>query len=129
MENLTVLYVDDEEINLRTFRSTFRRDFIILIAGSSNDGLNILENEPLDILITDQRMPEMTGVEFLRKVAMKFPNIPPVRLMKSGYSADQDIDDAFKFYKLFWFITKPWDEIFLKDTIIEASTLLSRNYE
>ncbi len=129
MEKLTVLYIDDEEINLRMFKSAFRRDFLILIACSALEGLTILEKEPVDILITDQRMPEMTGVGLLREVAQKFPATRPVRLIISGYSADQDIQEAFKNYKLFRFIPKPWDETLLKNIILEASNLLEKNYE
>jgi len=129
MEKLTVLYIDDEEINLRMFKNTFRRDFFILIASSAKEGLSILEKELVDILITDQRMPEMTGVGLLRVVAEKFPHIRPVRMIISGYTADQDIEDAFKYYKLFRFVPKPWDESFLKNIILEASTLLESSYE
>lgn len=129
MEKLTVLYIDDEEINLRVFKSTFRRDFFVLIACSAREGLSVLETEPVDILITDQRMPEMTGVGLLKEVAEKFPHIRPVRLILSGYSADQDIEEAFKKYRLYRFVSKPWDETFLKNIILEASTLLKKNYE
>jgi response regulator RpfG family c-di-GMP phosphodiesterase len=126
MDKLTILYIDDEEINLRMFKSTFRRDFFILIACSAKEGLSILEKEPVDILITDQRMPEMTGVGLLREVALKFPHTRPVRMIISGYTADQDIEEAFTNYKLFRFIPKPWDETFLKNIILEASNTLEK---
>lgn len=129
MEKLTVLYIDDEEINLRVFKSTFRRDFFVLIACSAKEGLSILEKEPVDILITDQRMPEMTGVGLLKEVAVKFPAVRPVRMIISGYTADQDIEDAYKHYNLYSFVSKPWDETYLKGIILEASTLLNKSYE
>ena len=129
MEKLRILYIDDEEINLRMFKSTFRRDFLILIACSAKEGLSILEKEPVDILITDQRMPEMTGVELLRVIAGRFPTVRPVRLIISGYIADQDIEEAFKEYKLFRFVSKPWEESFLKAIISEASKLLISSHE
>lgn len=129
MEKLTVLYIDDEEINLRVFKSTFRRDFFVLIACSAREGLSILEKEPVDILITDQRMPEMTGVGLLKEVADKFPTVRPVRMIISGYTADQDIEEAYKNYNLYSFVSKPWDETYLKGIILEASTLLNKSYE
>jgi len=62
-----ILYVDDEDINLRQFKSVFRRDFNIFIANSGEEGLKILDEKNFDLIITDQRMPKMTGVEFLKK--------------------------------------------------------------
>ena len=129
MEKIRILYIDDEEINLRMFKSTFRRDFLILIACSAKEGLAILEKEPVDILITDQRMPEMTGVDLLRMLANRFPGIRPVRLIISGYIADQDIEEAFNKYRLFRFVSKPWEESFLKSIINEASKLLKSSHE
>jgi len=129
MEKLTVLYIDDEEINLRVFKSTFRRDFFVLIACSAKEGLAILKKEPVDILITDQRMPEMTGVGLLKEVADIYPDVPPVRMIISGYTADQDIEEAYKNYKLYSFVSKPWDESYLKGIILEASNMLNKRYE
>ncbi len=103
-----VLYVDDEEINLRIFKDTFRRDFDIHVAISGFDALEVLKKESVDIVITDQRMPGMTGVELLGKINSMFPDIPPNRLMISGYSEDEDIKKAFREYRLSKFVSKPW---------------------
>ena len=116
----TILYVDDEEINLRVFKNTFRREFNVFVANSANQGLEILANNKIDVVITDQRMPDVSGVEFLREIHQRFPNIPPNRLIVSGYAKDHDIETAFKEYKLFSFITKPWNSDTLKQIIIKA---------
>lgn len=116
----TVLYVDDEEINLKVFKSVFRRDFIILTASSAKEGIELLDHNHVDIIITDQRMPEITGVEFLKIVNQKFPNIPPSRLIVSGYSSNSDIKEAFDSYNLYKFVTKPWNAEQFKKTILES---------
>ncbi len=115
-----VLYVDDEDVNLRVFRNTFRRDFNIFTAISAKEGIDILDSNRIDIVITDQRMPEITGVEFLKMVHEKYKEIPPNRLMISGFSKPEDIDKAFKEYKLFKFISKPWNTEELREIILKA---------
>lgn len=116
----TILYIDDEEINLRLLKATFRRKYQILTAVNAKEGLNILSKNKVDLIITDQRMPDITGVEFLKMVQEKWPEIPPGRLIISGYSDPEDIDEAYKNYQLFKFIAKPWKENELNDIIIKA---------
>ncbi len=115
-----ILYVDDEEINLRIFKNAFRRDFEIYTAQSPREGLEIFKTTSVDIVITDQRMPEMTGVELLKKIHEMHPGIPPNRLILSGFSRDEDIDKAFNEYELFSFISKPWNADDLKAIILKA---------
>ena len=105
-----ILYVDDEEVNLRIFKNTFRREFNVLTASSVLKGTEMLENNKVDVVITDQRMPGKTGVEFLKEINDRFPHIPPNRLMVSGYAKPKDIEKAFSHYHLFKFISKPWKE-------------------
>lgn len=116
----TVLYVDDEEINLRLFKASFRRDFEVITCESAKEALILLESQHVDVILTDQRMPEMTGVELLAEIDKKYPNIPPNRLMVSGYSRNEDIEKAFNDYKLFKFVRKPWNYEKLKSDIIES---------
>ena len=115
-----ILYVDDEESNLRIFKDSFRRYFEVQIAISAYEALEILEQGIVDVVITDQRMPGMTGVELLKEINERFSDIPPERLIVSGYSEDSDIRQAFKEYRLSKFIPKPWNYEDLKQTIIEA---------
>ena len=127
MENKpSILYVDDEEINLRLFKLTFRRDFNIFTAESAEEGMQILETHKIDVVVTDQRMPEITGVEFLKKINDKFPDIPPNRLMVSGFAHDDDIEEAFQHYRLYKFVQKPWNAESLKNIILES---ILDNYE
>lgn len=120
MNEASILYVDDEEINLRLFRNTFRRSYKIFTAISADEGLNILGRNIIDLVITDQRMPHITGVEFLKKIQEIYPEIPPGRLIVSGYSEPEDIKLAFEKYQLFKFISKPWDKEELNQIIKQA---------
>jgi CheY-like chemotaxis protein len=115
-----ILYIDDEEINLRLFKSTFRREYEILTATSAIEGLEILKMQKVDLVITDQRMPGMTGVQLLSMVQSQFPDIPPGRLIISGYSDPEDIELAYREYQLFKFISKPWDQYELMEIIRKA---------
>ncbi len=116
----SVLYIDDEESNLRIFRNTFRRDFNILLASSAEEGIHLLTEHKIDVLITDQRMPGKTGIELLKEIHELFPEIPPHRLMISGYAEPDDINVAYNSYGLFKFISKPWDAGRLKQLIIDV---------
>lgn len=116
----TVLYVDDEEVNLLLFKSTFRRDFNILTANSPKKGLELLESNEVDVVITDQRMPDMTGVDLLRHINTIYNDIPPSRLMVSGYAPDEAINEGFENLKLYRFIPKPWNADLLKQIILES---------
>lgn len=115
-----ILYIDDEESNLRVFRNTFRREFNIYTAISADKGIEILKNHKVDVLITDQRMPGKTGIELLKEIHDMFPEIPPHRLMISGYAAPNDINKAYKNYGLFRFIAKPREVDKLKTIIIDV---------
>ncbi|HEX3008601.1 MAG TPA: response regulator [Bacteroidales bacterium] len=120
MEKYSILYIDDEESNLRVFRNSFRRDFHIFLAQSANEGIEILKQSHVDVIITDQRMPGKTGLELLKEIHDMFPKIPPHRLMVSGYSAPDDINKAYQDYGLFQFISKPWEADALKQVILNV---------
>lgn len=120
MEKKTILYIDDEEINLRLFKATFRRDYNILVAKTALEGMEIISKNIIDLIITDQRMPDVTGVEFLEMVQKIYPQIPPGRLIISGYSDPEDIALAYKEFQLYKFISKPWNQTELQEIIKKA---------
>lgn len=119
-KDYAILYIDDEQSNLRVFKNTFRRDFTIYLASSAANGIEVLKENKIDVIITDQRMPGKTGLELLRELHEMFPHIPPHRLMVSGYAAPADIDSAFREYGLFQFISKPWEADSLKQVILNV---------
>lgn len=118
-----ILYVDDEVSNLNVFKNTFRRDYNIYTAESAKKGIEILEEEKIDLILTDQRMPEMTGVEFLKKIISKYPE--PNRILITAYTDFGALKEAVNEAKIFQYIQKPWDEKNIKKTINNALEIYS----
>ncbi|CAG4994581.1 Hydrogenase transcriptional regulatory protein hupR1 [Dyadobacter sp. CECT 9275] len=117
-EKISVLYVDDELNNLNSFKAAFRRDFNVLIATSGQEGLKILEENTIHVIITDQRMPGMTGVDFLIEVLKKFSD--PIRILLTGYTDVNAVIDAVNKGHIYYYINKPWDEDQMKIVIRNA---------
>ena len=124
----SILYVDDEESNLRIFKSSFRRHYTIFTAVSGKEGLEILSKNDIQLVISDQKMPQMTGVEFLEKVTENFPNT--VRIILTAYSDTEDIMRAINKCGIFRYLVKPWnkDEMLLTiDKALETYSLRIEN--
>lgn len=117
-DKITILYVDDEENNLFSFKATFRIRYQVLVAISGEEALKILATKKVHVIITDQRMPEMTGVDFLEKVLEKFPD--PMRILLTGYADMNAVVDAVNKGKIFHYLAKPWNEEELDMTIKRA---------
>ena len=117
-KKISVLYVDDEENNLFSFKAVFRVKYQVYTAISGDEALKIMGEKPIEIIITDQRMPNMTGVEFLEKVIEKFPD--PMRILLTGYADMNAVVDAVNKGKIFHYLSKPWNEEELDMTINRA---------
>lgn len=115
---ITVLYVDDEENNLISFKAVFRIKYNILTAISGEEAIKVLKNNDVHVIITDQRMPQMTGVEFLENIIDEFPL--PTRILLTGYADMNAVIDAVNKGKIFHYLTKPWNEDELDMTIKKA---------
>lgn len=102
-----VLYVDDEEQNLVSFRIGFKRDFTIHVARSATEALEVLAQQPIELLVTDQRMPDMTGVALLEKVVALYPDT--MRMIITGYSDIGVVIDAINAGHVYRYLRKPWD--------------------
>lgn len=123
-----ILYVDDEEDNLIVFNSAFRRDYEIHLAKSGREGLEIMKNHPIQLIITDQRMPEMTGIQFLEKIIPDYPDC--IRMILTGFSDIEAIIQAINTGRVYRYITKPWSREELKiniDRALEAYHLKEQN--
>ncbi|GGG84943.1 hypothetical protein GCM10007415_17810 [Parapedobacter pyrenivorans] len=120
---ISVLYVDDEENNLISFRATFRLKYKIYTALNGTDAIQTVKNNPIDIIITDQRMPQMTGVEFLEEIIKVDPD--PVRILLTGYADMGAVVDAVNKGKIFHYLSKPWSEEELDETIQRAYDIYS----
>lgn len=120
---VNVLYVDDEQTNLFSFKASFRREFNVLTASSGQEGLEILEKENVQVVISDQRMPGMTGIEFLQQVKTRFPE--PIRILLTGYADINAVIDAINKGEVYRYVTKPWNTEEL-NTIINAAEEIFR---
>ncbi len=107
LQDFVVLYVDDEPANTAAFRAAFRRDGNILTANSVNESMETLKRESVDLLITDHRMPESTGLELLKRMADDFPDVN--RVMVSAYADLDLVKTALNVGRVRWFLEKPWD--------------------
>ncbi len=117
-EKIRILYVDDEENNLQAFKATFRRDYKVALAISAIDGREYLKSNEVDIIITDQRMPEETGVDFLASVIPNYPE--PIRILLTGYTDIQAVIDAINKGQIYHYLTKPWEEDYMRTVIKNA---------
>ncbi|HJV92049.1 MAG TPA: EAL domain-containing protein, partial [Azonexus sp.] len=118
-EAKTLLIVDDESNVLQALRRVLRKDgYEILSAGSAREGFDILANHEVQVILSDQRMPEMSGTEFLSRVRELYPDT--IRIVLSGYTDLQSITEAVNRGAIYRFLTKPWDEDLLRDHIREA---------
>lgn len=115
----TLLLVDDEEHILASLRRLLRRDgYTIVTACGAAEGLQRLAEGEVDVIVSDQRMPGMTGVEFLRRAKELYPDT--IRMVLSGYTELQSIIDAINEGAIYKFLTKPWDDARLRGHVAEA---------
>lgn len=113
-----VLYVDDETSNLRIFRMAFKRHYNIYTAENGSEAIDILRNNQIHLIITDQKMPEMTGTELLEKTLHEFPDL--VRIILTGFADIESIVRAVNRCGIYKYITKPYDQGEMKLTLDKA---------
>lgn len=120
MRKHTILCVDDEIDNVQALERIFRQNYTVLKATSGKEALEILDQNPdsVSVIITDQRMPEMTGVEFLTRSLDKHPDA--IRLLLTGYTDVDSVISAINSGRIYRYLTKPWDPIDLQNTVARA---------
>ena len=120
MENskINVLYIDDEPHNLTAFRASFRRDFKVFVTESVDEARNILEREDIHVILSDQRMPKMTGIEFFESIIESHPD--PIRILITGYTDINAVIDAINRGQVYKYLTKPWTDEEVKIYIEKA---------
>jgi len=115
----TLLLLDDEENVLRSLVRLFRRDgYRILAAGNVRDAFDLLATNDVQVILSDQRMSDMSGTEFLGRVKSLYPDT--VRLVLSGYTDLTTVTDAINRGSIYRFLTKPWDDEELRKHIRQA---------
>ena len=110
-----ILYVDDEPLALETFRLQFKEDFTIHVAQDGEDAQRILSENAIAVVLTDQRMPRLTGVDLLKRVKEQQPDT--VRMLITAYSDMDVVVEAINEGNVYRYITKPYNEDDLRNTI------------
>jgi response regulator RpfG family c-di-GMP phosphodiesterase len=124
---INILYVDDEVHNLNAFKASFRRTFNIFTAESAKDAMVILETQQMHIIVSDQRMPVTSGVEFLQSIIPLYPD--PIRILLTGYADISAVIDAINKGQVYLYITKPWQEDELRQNLERAFEIFSLRKE
>jgi DNA-binding NtrC family response regulator len=113
-----IIVVDDEPNNLRVLERLFRHDYEVITAESGEEALRLLSEHDAALIITDQRMPNMTGVELLKRTADIRPHM--VRIILTGYTDIETLVEAINSGLVYKYVTKPWDNEELRLTVNRA---------
>ena len=125
-----ILYVDDEESNLRVFDSVFSRYYNIYTANNGETAIEMLRKYDIHMIITDQKMPEMSGTELLERTLEEFPDI--LRIILTGFADIQAIIKAINKCSIYKYITKPYENSEVKEIIekgLEIYNMRRKKYE
>ncbi len=117
-EKPVVLYVDDVPVNLMLFKETFKKDFDIILTEFPQEALKILEEKDIQVIVSDQRMPEMTGIELLEIVAEKHPNIR--RYLLTAFTDAETVIEAVNVGRVHGYIKKPFQPNEVRATILNS---------
>jgi DNA-binding NtrC family response regulator len=123
----SVLFVDDERRVLSSMRAMFRRDYNVLLANSGEEALELLRSHPIDVVVSDQRMPGMTGVDVLKAVKDMAPRT--MRILLTGYADLKAIEASINDAEVFRYLMKPCPSAELKEAVALAAGVASRAYE
>lgn len=122
----TVLIVDDEIEILRILKKTLEDDYNVLTANRAREAMQLMRSD-IAVVLSDQRMPEMTGAELFRHLRQQFPDT--VRVVMTGYSDMNALIDSVNQGEIFRYLAKPWEMETLLSTIQEAVARYRRNVE
>lgn len=117
-EKPKLLYVDDERANLTAFRVLLRDQYDVLTAENAEDAYALLREHNIPLVVSDQRMPGMTGTELLAKVATDFPDC--ARMILTGYSDIDAVIDGINRSQIYYYFKKPWNESEVRLTLENA---------
>ncbi|MDO6437519.1 hybrid sensor histidine kinase/response regulator [Cyclobacterium sp. 1_MG-2023] len=120
-KRIDVLYIDDEDNNLNSFKAALRKEFKVQTAMDAEEGLVLAKTYEFQVVIADQRMPGMTGVEFFEKLVEINPD--PIRILLTGYSDISSVIDAINRGEVYRFIDKPWNIEQIKNAILNAAEI------
>ena len=119
MKEIHVLFLDDEEKVLNSIKRMFANEsYGVAVAGNYLEAMEILSREKIKVVLSDQRMPDISGVEFLRRVRVQYPDV--VRILFTAYADLLAAEQAINVGEVFRFINKPWHQDELKATVVGA---------
>ena len=113
-----IMIVDDEPVNLRTLERVFRQIYHVVTAESGAEALSLLEQHDVALMISDQRMPEMTGIELMKRTVSLRPQM--VKILLTGYTDVSALIEALNSGLVYRYLTKPWDNDELRLTVSRA---------
>src|SRR6476620_11092665 len=113
-----LLIVDDETANIRLLERLFREDYFCLTASSGEEAMDLLDQHEVAVIITDQRMPQMTGIELLKRTAERRPHM--VRILLTGYTDLEALVEAVNCGLVYMYVSKPWNNEDLKLRVSRA---------
>lgn len=122
MDKPSVLYIDDEEANVKAFEASFRREFDITATTSLPHALDALNKKEYQVIISDQKMPGVAGTEFLLAISAKYPK--SLKVILTAYQDFQVAREALNSGRIFKYMLKPWD----RDEIIQTVNLAHELY-
>ena len=114
----SLIYLDDEEINLILFNEMFKKDFEIFTTTNPNTAIEHIKNNQVDYVLTDQLMPSMTGVEFLKELRDNDISSDSMKVIISGFTQEGEVDEALETHLIDHFVSKPWSYQNLKDLLL-----------
>ncbi|QHS62257.1 response regulator [Chitinophaga agri] len=117
-QHIHILYIDDEVHNLNAFKASFRRLYTVFTATSAEEAEEILAKQDIQLIISDQRMPKMTGIEFFESILDKYPE--PIRMLLTGYADINAVIDAINKGQVYKYFSKPWNDDELRQNIDKA---------
>jgi response regulator RpfG family c-di-GMP phosphodiesterase len=113
-----ILYIDDEPINVELFRLNFEKEYEVFTGLSAYEGLGILENEDIKVIVSDLKMPVMNGMEFIEEIKRKSPE--KICLILTAYTEPDIIIKGLNEETVFRYMVKPWKKTDLKKAVEEA---------
>ncbi len=123
-EIIRVLYLDDEEANLFSFKAAFRREFEVHTCIEPHQAVRLMDEHEFHVVLSDQRMPRISGVEFFELVMPDHPDVS--RVLVTGYADTDAVVDAINKGQVYRFVSKPWNEEELR-TVIRSGYYLNRS--
>ena len=127
-KRICILYIDDDPSNLVTFKANFRKFFDIYTATSAEEGMNILDEVEIPVVIADQKMPGTTGIQFFQHLSDNTSH-KPIKIILTGYADLSSAIDAINKGQVYKYIQKPWDENEIRLAIKDGAILYEETIE